>query len=129
MNIIPPSIPPGSDRDHWEPGFKEAMLIIILLTSYWSGLLAKLWPFWVDNMNDVNAKKIWLSIQNAGDKLVGKLPPSKNHPRGRNPYAHVAICVKNKFSQSYKDIPDENFHAVRDYVDYLVENPSWFSNT
>ena len=42
MNIIPLSIPSSSDSDHWEPGFKESLLIIILLTSYWSGLLAKL---------------------------------------------------------------------------------------
>ena len=45
MNIIPLSIPSSSDSDYWEPGFKEALLIIILLTSYWSELLAKLWPF------------------------------------------------------------------------------------
>ena len=75
-------------------------------------------------MNDENAKKIWSYIQDAGDKLVGKLPLSKNHPRGRNPYAHVAICVKSKFSQSYKEIPDESFQEVLDYIDYLVENPS-----
>ena len=52
-------------------------------------------------MNNENSKKIWKYIQQAGDKLVGKLPPSKYHPKGRNPYAHVAICVKNKFGQSY----------------------------
>ena len=75
-------------------------------------------------MNDENAKKIWSYIINAGDELVGKLPPSKNHPRGRNPYAHVALCVKSKFSQSYKEIHDENFQEVLDYIDYLVENPS-----
>ena len=40
-------------------------------------------------MNEENSKKIWSYIQEAGDKLVGKLPPSKNHPSGRNPYAHA----------------------------------------
>ena len=45
MDIIPPSIPPESDGDHWEPGFKEAMLIIALLAAYWSGWLGALWPF------------------------------------------------------------------------------------
>lgn len=45
MDISPPSIPPGSDSDQWEPGFKEAMLIIILLTAYWSGWLGAIWPF------------------------------------------------------------------------------------
>ena len=44
MNNIPLSILPSSDSDYWEPGFREAMLIIILLTSCWSGLLSKLWP-------------------------------------------------------------------------------------
>jgi hypothetical protein len=38
----------------------------------------------------------------------GQLPDHPNHPKGRNPYAHVAICVKDHFNASYKDIPDEN---------------------
>ena len=63
-------------------------------------------------------------MQSAGDKLVGKLPPSYRHPKGRNPYAHIAICVKGKFNQSYKDIPDEMIDEVFEYIDYLVENPS-----
>ena len=75
-------------------------------------------------MNDENAKLIWAYIQEAGEKLVDRLPPSRNHPKGRNPYAHVAICVKSKFSMSYKEIPDEKFQQVIDYIDYLVENPS-----
>tara|TARA_B100000900_G_scaffold413533_1_gene437758 strand:+ start:1833 stop:2060 length:228 start_codon:yes stop_codon:yes gene_type:complete len=74
-------------------------------------------------MNDDNAKVIWAYIQDAGRKLSSKLPPSRNHPKGRNPYAHVAICVKSKFSQSYKDIPDDRFQEVLDYIDYLVDNP------
>ena len=52
-------------------------------------------------MNEENAKKIWAYIQESGDKLVGKLPSSRNHPKGRNPYAHVAICVKNTFCLLY----------------------------
>ena len=75
-------------------------------------------------MNEENSKKIWSYIQEAGDKLVGKLPPSKNRPNGRNPYAHVAICVKGKFSQSYKEIPNDKYQEVLDYIDFLVENPS-----
>ena len=75
-------------------------------------------------MNEENSKKIWSHIQEAGNKLVGKLPPSKNHPSGRNPYAHVALCVKEKFSNSYKDIPDEKFQEVVDYINFLKENPS-----
>ncbi|HJM66689.1 MAG TPA: hypothetical protein QF555_04010 [Candidatus Thalassarchaeaceae archaeon] len=75
-------------------------------------------------MNDENSKKIWIYMQGAGDKLLGKLPPSRYHPKGRNPYAHIAICVKKKFGQSYKEIPDDRIDEVIRYIDYLVENPS-----
>ena len=75
-------------------------------------------------MHDENSKRIWGYIREAGDKLVGKLPPSWRHPKGRNPYAHLAICVKGKLGQSYKDIPDDKLQEVLDYIDYLVENPS-----
>ena len=75
-------------------------------------------------MNDENAKAIWAYIKKAGDELVGKLPPSRNHPRGRNPYAHVAICVKSKFNASYKDIEDEKFDEVVNYIEFLKQNPS-----
>ena len=75
-------------------------------------------------MNDDNSKKIWKYMQEAGDKLVGKLPPSRFHPKGRNPYAHVAICVKSKFGKSYKEIQDSRLEEVLEFIDYLVENPS-----
>ncbi len=41
-----------------------------------------------------------------------------------NPYAHVAICVKNKFNSTYKDIPDDKFDEVINYIKFLKENPS-----
>jgi len=47
-----------------------------------------------------------------------------HHPKGRNPYAHVALCVKEKFQMSYKDIPDEKFDQVLVYIDFLKKNPS-----
>lgn len=81
-------------------------------------------PTKVNQLNQQNSKEIWRYIQQAGDRLVGKLPPSRNHPKGRNPYAHVAICIKGKFGQSYKEIPDEKIKEVIDYIDYLVENPN-----
>ena len=52
-------------------------------------------------MNKEKASKLWKIIQEAGDYLVGQLPDHPNHPKGRNPYAHVAICVKSKFNSSY----------------------------
>ena len=75
-------------------------------------------------MNKENAIKLLKIIQEAGDYLVGQLPDHRNHPKGRNPYAHVAICVKSKFNASYKDIPDEQFYEVVKYIEFLKENPS-----
>ena len=37
------------------------------------------------------------SNSSTGDDLVGKLPYHPNHPNRRNPYAHVALKVKNRF--------------------------------
>ena len=75
-------------------------------------------------MTEENKKIIWEIIQKHGSFLQNKLKPHPNHPRGRNPYAHVALCVKEKFSSSYKDIPDEKFDEVVDYIDFLKKNPS-----
>ena len=75
-------------------------------------------------MNKDNASKIWKLIQETGDFLKGKLPDHPNHPKGRNPYAHVAIEVKNHFGVSYKDIPNEKYDEVINYLKKLKENPS-----
>ena len=73
-------------------------------------------------MNKENASKLWKIIQEAGDYLLGQLPDHPNHPKGRNPYAHVAICVKSKFNQSYKDIDDDKFDAVVQHIEFLKNN-------
>ena len=75
-------------------------------------------------MNKENASKLWKIIQEAGDYLKNKLPDSPNHPKGRNPYAHVAICVKSEFGSSYKDLPDNDFQKVVEYIDFLKKNPN-----
>ena len=75
-------------------------------------------------MNKENASKLWKIIQEAGDYLQNQLPDHPNHPSGRNPYAHVAICVKQKFSSSYKEIEDDKFNEVVAYIAYLKDNPS-----
>ena len=75
-------------------------------------------------MNKENTRKLWKIIQEAGDYLDGKLPNHPNHPNGRNAYAHVAICIKNKFKVSYKDIPDEKFNQVVKYIEFLKINPN-----
>ena len=63
-------------------------------------------------------------MQEAGDYLKEQLPDHPNHPKGRNPYAHVALCVKEKFKASYKDIEDEKLDEVVKYISFLKENPS-----
>jgi hypothetical protein len=75
-------------------------------------------------MNKENASKLWKMIQEAGDYLRDQLPSHPNHPKGRNSYAHVAICVKDYFDASYKDIPDEKFDKVVKYIEFLKKNPS-----
>ena len=75
-------------------------------------------------MNKENASKLWKIIQEAGDYLLNELPDHRNHPKGRNPYAHVALCVKEKFGNSYKDIEEEKYQEVVDYIEHLKSNPS-----
>ena len=75
-------------------------------------------------MNEDNRRKLWILIQEAGLYLRGQLPSHPNHPKGRNPYAHVALCVKEKFENSYKDIEDEKFDEVVKYIEFLKQNPN-----
>tara|TARA_B100001741_G_C16102288_1_gene391665 strand:- start:277 stop:504 length:228 start_codon:yes stop_codon:yes gene_type:complete len=70
-------------------------------------------------MNDENKKLLWKLIQATGDFLVNKLPDHPNHPKGRNPYAHVALRVKTHFGNSYKDLPDAYFDKVVDYLEVI----------
>ena len=84
----------------------------------------KLGKMYKSIMNKENASKLWKIIQEAGDYLQGQLPDHPNHPKGRNPYAHVAICVKSKFNSSYKDIDDEKFDDVVKFIEFLKDNPS-----
>ena len=75
-------------------------------------------------MDKENASKLWKIIQEAGDYLQGQLPDHPNHPKGRNPYAHVALEVKTHFKMTYKDIPDEKFDEVVKYLEFLKQNPN-----
>ena len=74
-------------------------------------------------MNKENTTKLWQMILKAGNHSKGQLPAHPNHPKGRNPYAHIALCIKEKFNLSYKDIPDENFESVVRFIEYLKQNP------
>ena len=75
-------------------------------------------------MNKENASKLWKIIQEAGDYLQGQLPEHPNHPKGRNPYAHIALSIKNKFNVSYKDIDDSKLKEVLNYIEALKKNPN-----
>ena len=75
-------------------------------------------------MTPENAKIIWKCIQEAGDYLKDKLPSHSNHPQGRNPYAHVALEIKNHFGNSYKDISDSRIKEILNYIDHIKENPN-----
>ena len=75
-------------------------------------------------MTPENAKKVWSLILETGDYLKNKLPESPNHPNGSNPYAHIALEIKNKFESTYKEIPDDKINEVIKYIEYLKNNPS-----
>ena len=73
-------------------------------------------------MNKKNSNKLWKIIQEAGDHLKDRLPKNSSHPQGRNSYAHVSLCVKKKFGLSYKDLDDNDFEKVVEYIDFLKKN-------
>jgi len=75
-------------------------------------------------MNEKNKKILWSEIIKAGDFLKDKLPNHSNHPKGRNPYAHVALEIKNKFKKSYKEISDDQIKDIRNYIEFIKKNPS-----
>ena len=55
--------------------------------------------------------------------MEGQLPNHPNHPKGRNPYAHIALSIKENFNSSYKDISDEKVEDVLKFIDFLKKNP------
>ena len=75
-------------------------------------------------MNEENKKILWSEILKAGDFLKNKLPNHPHHPKGRNPYAHVALEIKNKFQKSYKDLSDDKINDVRNYIEFIKKNPN-----
>ena len=74
-------------------------------------------------MNEDTFKIITRAVGIGGDILQPLLPPSPRHPTGRNAYAHISLCIKEKFDQSYKDISDDKFESVISYIEYLLKNP------
>ena len=74
------------------------------------------------NLNDKNRKYLWRLIQLTGDHLINKLPEHPNHPKGRNPYAHVALKIKNHYGLSYKDLPDDRINDVIFFLNHIRDN-------
>ena len=62
-------------------------------------------------------------MQEAGLFLQNKLSNNSSQPKGRNSQAHVALCVKDKFGLSYKDLSDNDFKKVIEYIDFLKKTP------
>ena len=75
-------------------------------------------------MTPEKSQKLWKIIQEAGDYLEGQLPEHPNHPKGRNPYAHIALSIKNRFKVSYKDIDNTKLKEVLNYIEALKKNPN-----
>ena len=74
-------------------------------------------------MNEENKKKVWKLIQKTGDELKGQLPEHPSHPKGRNPYAHIALEIKNHFGMSYSEISDERIPELEKFIFYIRDNP------
>ena len=74
-------------------------------------------------MNDENRCMIRKCIEEAAEKLEGKLPDSPKHPSGRNPYAHIPQVIKSAFGMSYTEVPDEHLDIVLEVIEYCEKYP------
>ena len=70
-------------------------------------------------MNIENKKIVWKSIQKRGDELIHLLPEHPYHLKGRNPYAHICSLIKKKFGHSYKDLKDEKFLELINFIERI----------
>ena len=66
-------------------------------------------------------REVWGKMMKAGDRLKPVLKEDPGHPKGRNPYAHVAGCVRDRFGCSYGELPDEKAPEVLLYLQELVK--------
>lgn len=66
-------------------------------------------------------REVWGKMMRAGDRIKPVLKEDPRHPRGRNPYAHVAGCVRDRFGCSYGELPDERVQEVIVYLEELVK--------
>ena len=62
-------------------------------------------------------------VGEAGDLIQPLLPSSPSHPKGRNAYAHIWMCIRNRYGD-YKLLENEMLPELMQYVNWLVANPS-----
>jgi len=51
------------------------------------------------------------------------LPPSRRHPKGRNPHAHIALVIKQTCGSSYTELPNEMMPAIIEIIQHCEDNP------
>ncbi len=73
-------------------------------------------------MNQENWQRIAQTVGVAGDILTKTLPFSPRHPHGRNGYAHIWVCLRNRFGE-VKELDDSMLPEVLNFIQYLVDNP------
>ena len=74
-------------------------------------------------MNVENKRLILERIREVGKNLEGKLPPSRKHPQGRNPYAHIPQVIKSLCGESYTELPDSALEIVLEIIEHCENNP------
>ncbi len=75
-----------------------------------------------DDMNEENWNLIVQTVGWGGDILTQTLPYSPRHPHGRNGYAHLWLCIRNRFGDA-KTLPDSQVHDIIQYIEWVVQNP------
>ena len=70
-------------------------------------------------------------VKFASDNVTGACPEVLNallkaNEDDKTPYGNDELSknLQNKFGTSYKDIPDEKFNEVLEYIEFLKKNPS-----
>ena len=74
-------------------------------------------------MNVGNKRIVRDAIDEAAQYLKGKLPPSKRHPAGRNPHAHIAQVLKSLLGRSYTECKDDDITSLLALIKEIRDNP------
>jgi hypothetical protein len=76
-----------------------------------------------EQMNKANRGIIREAVDSAAQDLEGRLPESPNHPKGRNPHAHVAQVLKTLLGRSYTECSDESVPKILRIIEEIQKNP------